>query len=234
MHIYSLKSAFWNKPAEVCVYGHWGVPILLFPTTLGDIRQYENFGLIDTVSDLLINGSIKIYVASSADAHHLYKKNLSPAQKISSYQLYSNYLSEELIPHIQHECQTDRIGIGGASFGAYHASNYTFKHPNDISFLINMSGTFNIDRLMADFHNEDVYFNSPFQFIPGAEIWPFNHLKIILGTADQDICLAENKAFDHLLTQHQINHTLDIQINETHDWPLWNKVFRKYLESVLY
>lgn len=32
------------------VYGHWGVPILVFPCSLGRYYDYENMGMIDAIA----------------------------------------------------------------------------------------------------------------------------------------------------------------------------------------
>ena len=38
-----------NKSMEICVYGTYGLPILMFPSAAADYLEYERFHLIDSV-----------------------------------------------------------------------------------------------------------------------------------------------------------------------------------------
>jgi esterase/lipase superfamily enzyme len=42
-------------------YGHWGRPVLVFPSEQGRAADFENNGMIDAVAGLLEAGRLKIY-----------------------------------------------------------------------------------------------------------------------------------------------------------------------------
>jgi esterase/lipase superfamily enzyme len=218
---------------DVVSYGHWGLPILLFPSSMGDAFQNKNFGLIDSVSDKIEQGLIKIYCVGSIDNDSFYAKHLPPKIRISNYKLYNHFLLRELIPYFQKESKTHRIGIGGCSFGAYHAANFAFKHPELVHFLIAMSGSFNISSFLDGYYDDDVYFNNPIAFIPNSENWTYNHMQIVLGTSDWDICKEDNIQLSRILGDKQINHWYDEKKWITHDWPLWKMMFPEYISTFL-
>ena len=83
--------------------------------------------------------------------------------------------------------QCHRVGVCGASLGAYHAANIAFRHPDAVSHLISLSGAFEISDFFDGYHDENIYFNSPYQYLPNMpDPWKFNHMSIIIGTGEWD------------------------------------------------
>lgn len=222
-----------GRNLDLLTYGHWGLPILLFPTSMGDAYQNKNFGLIDSVRERIERGEIKVYSISSIDHDSFYGKHLAPKIRISNYSLYGKFLLHELLPFIQRENNTHRIGIGGCSFGAFHAANFAFKHPDLVQFLISMSGSFDIKSFLDGYFDDDVYFNNPVNYLPDADGWIYDHMKIVLGTSDWDICRNANIHLSRVLGEKQINHWYDEKKWIDHDWPLWKMMFPEYLNSLL-
>jgi len=50
-----------HKDMAFKVYGHWGVPILVFPCSLGRYYDYEGMGMIDAITEFIDAGKIKLY-----------------------------------------------------------------------------------------------------------------------------------------------------------------------------
>ena len=69
-------------------------------------------------------------------------------------------------------------------------------------------------------------------FIPGASDPALWQMGIVLGTAERDICLAQNEWMSRLLTAKSIQHWLDIRPNRDHDWPVWKEMFPHYLSLI--
>ena len=121
---HSFYSHILGKEIEFMVSGHWGYPILLFPTSMGNTYQNRDFGLIHTIEDLIEAGKVKVYSVDSIDFQSFYNKELPPNIKIYNYNLYTRFLHEEFVPMIQRTCQVHRIAVAGCSFGGFHAANY--------------------------------------------------------------------------------------------------------------
>jgi esterase/lipase superfamily enzyme len=49
-------------------YGHWGRPVLVFPSEQGKAWDFENNGMVEALSGLLDAGRLKLYCVDSYDA----------------------------------------------------------------------------------------------------------------------------------------------------------------------
>jgi esterase/lipase superfamily enzyme len=221
-----------GRDIEMLVLGHWGYPILLFPTSMGSYHQNKDMGLTSSVREFVEAGKIKLYCISSIDADSWYAKHLSPAIRAYNYDVYDRFLSNELVPAIEHECSVGRIGVGGCSFGGYHALNFTCKHPDQVAYLFSMSGSFDVRSFVDGHYDDHVYFNNPVDFMQHIEGWRFGHLKIVLGTSEWDICMNDNLKMSRILHNKGIDHWLDIRGWETHDWPLWCQMLPEYISKM--
>ena len=79
------------------------------------------------------------------------------------------------------------VAVCGASLGAYHAANIAFRRPDAVSHLISLSGSFDISSFFDGYHDDNIYFNSPYEYLPSVpDPWKYNHMGIILGTGEWD------------------------------------------------
>src|SRR6202000_1305324 len=91
----------------------------------------------------------------------------------------------------------------------YHAANFGLKHPDKTAHIFSMSGAFDIKQFVDGFYNDDVFYNNSVDFLPGSDRWELWQMNIILGTAEHDICRADNDRLSNILHQKNINHWLD-------------------------
>ncbi|WP_432714822.1 esterase family protein [Pedobacter sp.] len=217
---------------EMLTFGHGGYPLLLFPTSNGRYYENKDFKLIESVQQFVDEGKVKIYCPDSVDARSWYNKDIHPADRMRNHMWYEKMLLEEILPITRKDTGIARVIVAGCSFGGYHAANFAFRHPHLVSHLLSMSGAFDIRGQMDGFYNDDVYYNNPIDFMPAAqnpELW---QLKIVLGTADRDICRRDNENLSLILTQKGINHWLDIRSDADHDWIVWRTMFPDYLGQI--
>lgn len=52
----------------------------------------------------------------------------------------------------------------GTSFGAYHAVNFSLRHPSPVTQLVALSGRYDIKGFMDGHCDDDVYYNCPWTF----------------------------------------------------------------------
>ncbi len=217
---------------DMLVFGDRGRPVILFPTSYGRYYQNKDFGLIDAVSWFVNEGLVKIYCPDSIDTLSWYNKSIHPAERARNHIWYDKMLQEELVPWATLETGVSKAVMAGCSFGGYHAANFSFKHPGQVSHLFSMSGAFDIRSFTDGFYNDDIFYNNPVDFLPNdnqPDLWNMN---IILGTSDHDICLEPNLILSKILTNKNINHWLDIRPNAVHDWPIWKEMFPHYLSTL--
>lgn len=218
-----------DKEIEMLVFGGWGYPIILFPSTLSRYYQVKDFGLIDSVAGFIDSGKFKIYSIDAIDEESWYGKHLHPSQRVANYIQYDKFLSHELIPAIQRECNVEKVGVAGCSFGGYHAANLAFRHPDKVAYLMSMSGAFDMKSFMDGYYDDNFYYNNPVDYMAHEQGWRYGHMKIVLGTSEWDICLNTNMQMSSVLNRTGVDHWLNIWGWEKHDWPLWNKMFPTYL-----
>ena len=218
------------------VFGHAGFPVILFPTSKGRYFEYKDFKLIESARHLIDAGKIKIYCPDSADEMSWYNYSIHPADRVKTHIGYENVILNDVIPFAKYDTGQPKVGVGGCSFGGYHAANIAFRHPDKIGYLLSMGGSFDIKQFIMGYYDENCYFNNPPDYLPNLnDPWYLDRIRkmgIVLGTGDNDICLEENKILSKILNHKQIPHWLDLRKNTGHDWKWWKEMFVEYLNKI--
>jgi len=221
-----------GRNIEMLVYGNWGYPILVFPTTMGRFYEARDFKLTDAVSGHINAGRVKLYCIDSIDRDSWYGKHLHPGSRIWNHVLYDKFLCEELVPYIQRETSTGKIGVAGCSFGGFQALNFAFRHPDQVGHLFSMGAAFDIRSFMSGYYDDNVYLNNPPDYIPNAHNDEFYRMNIVLGTSEHDFCKGSNFQMSGILNRKNIPHWLDVVPWGEHDWPVWRSMFPRYLDMI--
>ena len=157
----------WHSPRlgielGVVVYGHWGPPLLGFPTSAGDEWELESQGMIGALADFIDAGKVKFFSVNSINGLSFYDKSAHPFHRSYVQSVFDSYLREEVVPFIWSNCQS-QIGIStmGMSFGAYHAANSLFKHPDVIKRCFAMSGVYDLKNFMDGMYDDNFYLTIP-------------------------------------------------------------------------
>ncbi|WP_352431282.1 alpha/beta hydrolase-fold protein [Pyrinomonas sp.] len=211
-------------------YGHAGYPLLMFPTAAADYLEYERFRLIDAIRHHLEAGRIRAYSINSVNRQSLLNPHASPPVKAEYLTRYDRYLMDEVLPLIRQDTGDPQARplTTGASLGAYLAANFYFRHPDHVRGTIAMSGTYDISSYFNGYHDDNVYFNNPVEYLPNLND---DYYLPLLRRADAIYILTGQGAFEapersrrlsEILTAKGIPHTLDIWgADVNHDWPWW-------------
>jgi len=149
------------------------------------------------------------------------------------FDAYENLIVHDVFDFARREYGCHRVAFCGASLGAYHAANIAFRHPDAVSLLISLSGSFDISSFFDGYRDDNIYFNSPFEYLPNMpDPWKYNHMGIILGTGEWDNTRDESYRLSGILNSKGINHWLDDGKWRGHDWNYWRDMLPYYL-SVL-
>ena len=221
-----------SKDIEMLVFGHAGYPVVLFPTTSGRYYECRDFKLIESARWFLEAGLIQIYCPDSINELSWYDKNIPPSARVQNHMWYDQFLLDEIVTPIRQQKGLDKIAVAGVSFGGYHAANFAFKHPELVSHMFSLSGSFDIKSFLDGFYNDDVFFNNPVDFLPGSNHPDLWNMKIILGVGEWDICLEANQRLAKILTEKQMPFWFDERKWAEHDWPIWRQMFPHYLSTI--
>lgn len=222
-----------SRDFEMLTFGHAGLPVILFPTSLGRYYQNKDFGLTGAAAPFVDAGRVKLYCPDGIDEQSWYNKSIAPADRVRTHMAYERVILHDVVPRAQRETGHARVVVAGASFGGYHAVNFAFRHPDLVSHCLSLSGSFDIRSFLDGHYDDDVYFNNPVDYIPNLnDAWFLGQLRrmgIILGTGDRDPCRDRNLHLSRLLDARGLPHFLDDRKWCGHDWNYWRDMFPHYL-----
>src|SRR5262249_48730440 len=129
-----------NRHMEIVTYGHFGFPLLLFPTAAADFLEYERFELIGAIAEFIDAGKVKVFSINSINRDSWLNREVHPHHKGIIQAQYNEYITREVVPYIWNSCR-GRLGIitAGASLGAFHCANQLFRRPDLFDGMIAMS-----------------------------------------------------------------------------------------------
>jgi esterase/lipase superfamily enzyme len=224
-------------------YGHFGPPVLAFPSASGMAHEWESNGMIDALGDWLEHGKLKLYTVESNVSAVWTRKEEPPHLRIKHHLPYERFVMEELVPLIRKDCEKDDIPIAvtGTSLGALYAANFALKYPTVFRYALCMSGRYDATWLTNGFMNDDIYFNSPIHYVPGIEgdylesIRKNTHLAVVCGQGQwEDGNIEDAQHFAALLKAKGIPHQLDLWGKDvSHQWPWWARQARYHLANYL-
>jgi esterase/lipase superfamily enzyme len=233
--IHRWRSPNLEREMGMVVYGHWGAPLLVFPTSGGDEWEQEQQGMIGALAEFIDGGRLKVFTVNSVAREGFLNRWAHPLHRSYMQRRYGDYVRQEAIPFVQHHCRTAHIGVMGASMGAYLAANVTFKYPDVVKRCFALSGVYDLRRFMDGQYDDNFYFNNPVDYLPNlTDGWHLGNL----ATCDIHIVTghgpwedpAPSYRLSGILASKEIPHSLDDWGPEGgHDWPYWKRQMREYV-----
>jgi esterase/lipase superfamily enzyme len=226
-----------GRDMSVIVYGHWGPPMIAFPTSGGDEWEYERQGLIPAIAGSIDSGHVKVFCVNTNHRDSFSNGGAHPRHRSWMQRQYDDYIRQEVVPFVRHHCQSGEIGIWtmGASLGAYHAVNTLMKHPDVFKRCYGLSGVYDMKPFMDGDYDDNFYFNNPVDYASNlADPWTLNQLatcEIHLATGSGPWERSDEAyRFSKILWSRGIRHHLDDWgMMGGHDWPYWHHQMREYL-----
>lgn len=222
-----------DREMEVLAYGHFGPPLIAFPSGGGRYYDFESNGMVDAIAPWIEAGKLKVYCPQGYDRESWLNKDLSPHRRAVSHKAYEDFIVNQLVPMIREDCRTPniRIGMTGCSLGAYHAANFGLKFPHLFSWCLCMSGLYDLTAFIGESQSPEVYFNNVLAYtrnFHGAHLdWVRANAYLILVCGQgpyEDTNLVDTRALAGVLSSKQIRHECDIWgLDVRHDWEWWRR-----------
>ena len=221
----------------VVVYGHWGPPMILFPTSGGDEGEYERQGLIGAIAEFIDAGRVKVSASTSTTATRSPTARAHPLHRSWMQRQYDAYIRHEVIPFVRHHCQSPDAAIWtmGASLGAYHAANTLFKYPDVVKRCFALSGVYDMKRFMDGAYDDNFYFNNPVDYLANlSDPWLLGQLAtcdihLATGTGPCEHSGEAYRLSGSWRSRGHSHHLDDWGPLGGHDWPYWKHQMREYL-----
>ena len=239
------RTTSWHSPSlgmemPLVAYGHAGYPLLMFPTAAADFLEYERFHLIDSIRHHIESGRLRAYSVNSVNRYSLMNEQAPPPWKGELLKRYDRYITDEVLPLIRNETGGQAPLTTGASLGAYLAANAYLKHPDVLRGTVAMSGSYDVRSWFDGYHDDNVYFNNPVEYLPNLNDGYFlprlqaaDAIVILTGQGDYE-APERSRQLSGILHSKGIPHTLDVwgpDVN--HDWPWWRKMLPHWLDRLL-
>jgi esterase/lipase superfamily enzyme len=236
------ETHYWFSPRlgremGVVVFGHWGPPMIAFPTTGGDEWEYERQGVIGAISGFIDSGRVKVFAVNTNNGDSFGNARAHPRHRSWMQAQYDEYILHEVIPFVHSHCRSRDLPIWtmGASLGGYHAVNTLLKHPDIVKRCYALSGVYDMRRFMNGDYDDNFYFNNPVDYAANIhDGWAHHHLStcdihLATGTGPWEHP-EEAYRMSRVLASRAIPHHLDDWGPQGgHDWPYWRHMMWEYL-----
>lgn len=227
-----------EQEVQLVRWGHFGTPVLLFPTAGGDAEEVERFHMIGVLEPLIDAGRIKVYSTDSVAGRAWISGEHSGEYCSRLQNLFDEFVYEEVTPAIRADCKSSDIEIiaAGASIGAFNSVATVCRHPDAYKLAIAMSGTFDLSKYLGGRMNLDFHFSSPLHYLPQLEGEQLDRLRtrfILLPTGEGDYeDIGESWRLAHVLGARGVPNRVDPWGPEWHhDWNTWREMLPRYLDE---
>ncbi|HEU4423085.1 MAG TPA: alpha/beta hydrolase-fold protein [Pilimelia sp.] len=236
-----LHSPAIGAAGSVICYGHYGRPVLVFPSEQGRAFDFANNGMVGAVEGLIEAGRVKLYCVDSYDSSSWAARDVPLEERARRHGAYESWITEQVVPHIQ----ADSGGAGdiittGVSMGAFHALNFALKRADLFPLAMCFSGNYDPSAWHGwGERGEATYFNNPSDYVGhlhGDHLsWLRQRLSVLLVCGqgqweDTTGSLEATRRMAGLLADKGIRHELDLWGHDVpHDWPSWRAQFAHHL-----
>lgn len=228
-----------GRAMHVWAYGHWGDPIIAFPTAGGYAHEWETQGMVDAFAPWIEAGAIKLYCPESNVAEAWTRREDDPALRIRRHLAYETFVAETLVPAVRADCGGGEIPLAaaGCSLGASYAALFALKQPETFGWALCLSGRYLMTVFTGGFESLDVYLCNPLAFVPNLEgealerVRRQTRLTLVCGRgAWEEGCIEETIALANLCAQKGIPHDRDIWgADSAHQWNWWRRQAQHHL-----
>jgi esterase/lipase superfamily enzyme len=228
-----------ESDVTVVRWGHFGRPVIVFPTAGGDAEEVERMLLIDALAELIEAGRIKVYSCDSIAGYAMVRGDGDARYRAALLNGFHEFVREEMIPAIWADCRTPGadVVVSGASIGAFNAIAVLCRYPEVVSHAIAMSGTFDVASFIGPDAGEALYFATPLYFLPGLQgqaLQRLQHRFAVLASGEGRWENIENSwRLAEVMGQKGIPNRVDPWGPEyDHDWPTWRAMLPHYLSQM--
>jgi esterase/lipase superfamily enzyme len=223
-------------------HGHYGRPVLVFPSERGRAWDFENNGMVDAVAGLVDAGRVKLYCVDSADAYTWSDNSVPIEERARRHTEYEAWIVDHVVPWIAADCggPTEIVTLG-CSLGAYHAANFALKRADLFPLAMCFSGNYDPTAWNAwGERGQATYFNNPMDYVANLEGDHLDWLRgrvsllLVVGQGAWEVhptkSLPGTLAFAQLLSDKGIRNELDVWgYDVPHEWWSWRSQFAHHL-----
>lgn len=237
-----------SQQMECKVYGHAGRPVLFIPCQDGRFFDFENFHMTDAWAPWIDSGEVMVCSIDTIDAETWSNPCGDARWRISRYEQWICYITDELIPFLR-RLTNERNGwtgypgviVFGCSLGATHAANLFFRRPDLFDGLLALSGVYTAEYGFGAYMDDLVYANSPIHFLGGMQndhpyIALYNQKKSVICTGQGPWEMPQStRNLQRILEDRGIHTWVDFWgMDCSHDWYWWYRQVDYFVPYLLH
>jgi esterase/lipase superfamily enzyme len=229
----------------VIVHGHWGRPVLVFPSENGQAGDFEANGMVEAVRDLVDGGGVKLYCVGSHDGASWSNRGIPLEERARRHGAYESWITDQVVPFVHADCGGPQpVVTTGVSLGAFHAANFALRRADLFPRALCLSGNYDPSSWHGWGEQGDaLYFQNPTAYVPNLHgdhlgwLRQQLHLVLVCGQGmweDTTGALRSTRALAGLLAEKGISHELDVWGHDVaHDWPWWRRQLAHHLHRIV-
>ena len=232
----------WGRQLSVICYGHYGRPVLVFPSEAGRAVDFENNGMVGAVADLVDAGRAKLYCVDSLDAATWSDTTAPLEERARRHGVYTDWLVGQVVPAVAEDCGGNlELVTVGCSMGAYHAVHFALQRADLAPVAIGLSGNYDVSswRVWGE-RGDATYLANPADYVAhlsGDHLdWLRTRLSVLLvcGQGAWEVhptgALPSTRVMADLLQARGLRCELDLWgFDVAHDWPWWQRQLAHHL-----
>ena len=237
-----------QRDMEFKVYGHAGLPFIVFPCQNGKFFDFESRGVIYTVADKIEQGKLQLFCVSSVDEETWSAEGGDHYGRIMWHEQWFKYLCEEFLPRL-HQIHSEqdpvdysgKVMLTGASMGGYHCVNLYLRRPDLFGGCLSLSGQFGANFFFKGYNDINVYYNSPVDYLPNLSpdhplVEQYRNGTIILCCGQgqwENEAKAEARIMQAQFERLGVPAWVDLWGEDVcHDWPWWLIQFPYFIGKI--
>jgi esterase/lipase superfamily enzyme len=236
-----LHSPAIGASGSVICYGHYGRPVLVFPSEQGRAADFANNGMVGAVEGLIDGGRVKLYCVDSYDGSSWAARDVPLEERARRHGAYESWIHDQVVAHIRADSGgAPDIATTGCSMGAFHALNFALKRADLFPLAMCFSGNYDPSAWHGwGERGETTYFNNPLDYVGhlhGDHLdWLRGRLSVLLVCGqgqweDTTGSLESTRRMGGLLAEKGLRHEVDLWGHDVpHDWPSWRAQFAHHL-----
>ncbi len=228
-----------HEDITIARWGHWGTPVLVFPTAGGDAEEIERHRLIDACRHLIDSGRVTLFSCDSVAGAAMLAKRGSPGYRMALLNAFHDAVASEVAPAIHTAMGGQQLPIitAGSSIGAFNAVAMLCRRPDLFSTAICLSGTYDLQPFFDGQFSDELFFASPLHFLPGLSGPALDLLRqrfVLLASGEGDWeNIDESWNIAKVLGGKRIPNRVDSWGPEyPHEWPTWWQMYPVYLDQL--
>ncbi len=137
-----LDSPAMGRQVHLWCYGHFGPPVIVFPSAAGFAHEWDRQGMLEVLAPLIDGGKAKLYCPESNVSEVWTAKDTPLSTRMRRHHAYERFIMETLVPFVRDDCNWAAAPMAsvGCSLGGTYAALFALKHPETVRRSLSMGG----------------------------------------------------------------------------------------------